>query len=269
MPQTCFEDVDVPVLGLVDSHCHLQDAAFDSDRDVILRRTLDALAWIVVVGIDIETSRAAVDLSSGRICACAGIHPHHASQVDVSSLDALRELTRDTRVAALGEIGLDYHYDFSPRDRQRAALASQLELAAECELPVVIHCREAQEDLIALVEPVHKRLVGGVMHCFGGDAAFAERCLSWGFHISFAGNVTYPKAENLRAAADVVLLERLLVETDSPYLPPQPVRGKRRCEPTDVRHTADFLAKLKKVPLEELVQSTTHNAHRLFRQRSG
>lgn len=252
-------------IRLVDSHCHLQDPAFDTDRDEILRQALDALAWLVVVGDDIETSRAAVGLSREKVWACVGIHPHHASHADTSSLDALRDLTREPGVVALGEIGLDYHYDFSPRDRQRAAFATQLELAADLELPVVIHCREAQEDLIALVEPIHKRLVGGVMHCFGGDAAFAERCLSWGFHVSFAGNLTYPKAGNLRAAADAVPLERLLVETDSPYLPPQPVRGKRRCEPTDVQHTALLLATLKKVSLEELARSTTHNAQRLFR----
>ena len=249
---------------LVDSHCHLQDSAFDLDRDEILRQALDALAWLVVVGSDVETSRAAVGLSRERVWACVGIHPHHASQADASSFDALRDLAREPRVAALGEIGLDYHYDFSPRDHQRAALAAQLEMAVDLELPVVIHCREAQEDLIALVEPIHRRLVGGVMHCFGGDAAFAERCLSWGFHVSFAGNLTYPKAENLRAAASVVPLERLLVETDSPYLPPQPVRGKRRCEPVDVRHTALLLATLKKVPPEELARSTTRNARRLF-----
>jgi TatD DNase family protein len=166
-------------------------------------------------------------------------------------------------VVALGEIGLDYHYEYSPRAVQRDVLRSQLEMAVEVHAPVVFHCREAEDDFIGLVEPVARSLKAGIMHCFGGDAAFARRCLDWGFYISFAGNVTFPKARVLQESAAVVPLDRLLIETDSPFLAPQPVRGQR-CEPVYVLHTARYLAGLRNIELDKLAEITSENAGRAF-----
>ena len=249
--------------ALVDTHCHLQLERFDADRESVLTRALETLAWVVVVGDDLDSSRAAIEMCAERVYATAGVHPHHASGVTDETIDAVAALADRPGVVAIGEIGLDYHYDLSPRDRQCAAFERQLALAARLERPVVIHCREAEDDVVAIVEPLLRGLQGGVMHCFGGDAAFAERCLGWGFHVSFAGNVTFPKAKTLREAAQVVPMDRLLVETDSPYLAPQPVRGKR-CEPVHVAHTAAFLADLKGVSLDEFARRTGENAARVF-----
>jgi len=246
----------------VDSHCHLQDRAFDADRREVLDRALDALEFLVVVGDCLDTSREAVDLCGDRVHAVVGFHPYHAERA-LTSIDALRELAGQPGVVALGEIGLDYYNKFAPEDAQRHAFRRQLELAVDLRLPVVVHSREAEHDTAAILHEFAAELPGGIMHCFAGDAAFAERCLSWGFLISFAGNVTFPKAAPLRDAALAVPLDRLLVETDSPYLAPQPVRG-RRCEPAYVRHTAETLAGLKGVPYDDFAARTTENARRIF-----
>ncbi len=251
-------------MPLVDSHCHLQDSAFDADRAEILSRSLDTLDWLVVIGDDLPSSRAAVALTQPGVYASVGIHPYHAAAVDAPALEALRELARSPQVVAIGEIGLDYFkYNDTPRDIQQTAFQQQLELAASLDLPVIIHNRESQEDLAAILDAHHSHLTGGVMHCFAGSTAFVERVLGWGFYISFAGNVTFPKADELRTAASAVPLDRLLIETDAPYLAPQPVRGKR-CEPAFVTHTAKCLADLKDVDLGTLCAATTQNAARLF-----
>ena len=251
-------------MPLVDTHAHLQHEQFDEDRSVVLERALAELDGLVVIGDDLKTSQEGLALVRDKVRAAVGIHPHNAAAVTPETLAAIRELVARPGVAAVGEIGLDYHYDFAERSVQREALRLQLEMAIECSLPVVIHCREAESDLTSILGPYCSELVGGVMHCFGGNAAFAERCLSWGFHISFAGNVTFPKANELRDVARIVPLDRLLVETDSPYLAPQPVRG-RRCEPTHVRYTAVRLAAEKNIAVERLALQTTENARRLFR----
>ncbi len=251
-------------MALIDTHAHLQHPQFDADRSDVLERALAVLDGLVVIGDDIATSQHGVALARGKVCAAVGIHPHGASGATPEALAAIRELVSRPGVVAIGEIGLDYHYDFSAREHQREAFSRQLEMAIECKLPVVVHCREAQHDVAAIIEPLHAELAGGVMHCFGGDAAFAEQCLAWGFHISFAGNVTFPKAHKLREAARIVPLERLLVETDSPYLAPQPVRGQR-CEPAHVEYTAACLAELKGIPLDALAARTSENARRVFR----
>lgn len=251
---------------IVDSHCHLQDKKFDDDRDAVLARALDALDWLVVIGDDLPTSEGALALTQERVYAAAGIHPYYAATADDAGIQRLREMAANKRVVALGEMGLDYYkYNDTPRDVQRAGFERQLALAAELGLPIVIHNREADADLAAILDEHHASLAGGVMHCFGSDAAFAERCLVWkDFYISFAGNVTFPKAQPLRDAAAVVPLDRLLVETDAPYLAPQPVRGKR-CEPAHVLHTAAALAEVKGVSVEQMNQTTAENAARLFR----
>lgn len=251
-------------MPLVDTHNHLQHEQFNDDRAEVLERALAALDWMVVIGNDLATSQAAVESVRDRVYAAVGIHPHDASTVTPEVLAEIQTLASQPGVVAIGEIGLDYHYDLSPRACQRDIFRQQLEMAIACTMPVVVHSREAESDTADILEPLYAQLAGGVMHCFGGNAHFAEQCLAWGFYVSFAGNVTFPKAQQLRDAAQVVPLDRLLVETDSPYLAPQPVRG-RRCEPIHVLHTAACLAELKGVTLEELAEATSANARRVFR----
>ena len=251
-------------MAFVDTHAHLQHPRFDGDRSAVLDRALAMLDWIVVIGDDLSTSRYGVTLIHERVYATVGIHPHNASGATPEALAGIRDLVSQPGVMAIGEIGLDYHYDLSPREHQREAFRRQLDMAIECKVPVVVHCREAETDVAAILDPLHPELAGGIMHCFGGDAHFAEQCLAWGFHVSFAGNVTFPKAHKLREAARIVPLERLLIETDSPYLAPQPVRG-RRCEPAHIQHTAVYLAELKGVTLYELAARTSENERRVFR----
>lgn len=249
---------------LVDTHAHVQEAAFDEDREEVLGRALDALAWLVVIGDDEAASERAVALTGPRIHAATGFHPYHAEAVDADAIARLRALASCPGAVAVGEIGLDYsRHATAPRDAQIRAFTMQLALAAELDKPVVIHNRDAHADMSAILDERHAALPGGIMHCFAGDPAFVERCVGWGLHISFAGNVTFPKAAELREAARVTPLDRLLVETDSPYLAPQAVRG-RRCEPAYVAHTARFLAELLGVPFEEFARRTTRNAHRVF-----
>jgi TatD DNase family protein len=250
-------------MAVVDTHAHLQHPQFDGDRSAVLERALAQLDGLVVIGDDLKTSQEGLALVRDKVRAAVGIHPHNAAAATPETLAAIRELVARPGVVAVGEIGLDYHYDFAERGVQREAFRLQLEMAIECSLPVVIHCREAESDLASILESYYGELVGGVMHCFGGNAAFAERCLNWGLHISFAGNVTFPKANELRDVARIVPLDRLLVETDSPYLAPQPVRG-RRCEPVYIRHTAVRLAAVKGITVEQLARQTTENARRIF-----
>ncbi len=251
-------------MPLVDSHCHLYDAKFDADRDAVTARALETLDWLVVIGDDIPTSEQAVALVRERIYATVGIHPYYAATADVAGIAQLRKLAQRPGVVAIGEIGLDYfkHND-TPRDVQRDGFLRQIDLAAELKLPIVIHNRDSDDDLAAILDEHAKRLPGGVLHCFSSGPELVERSAAWNFHISFAGNLTYPKAQNLRDAAKVTPLDRLLVETDAPYLAPQAVRG-RRCEPAFVSHTAACLAEVKGLSVEEISQITARNAARLF-----
>ncbi len=251
-------------MRLVDTHCHLQDPRFAEDRDAVIQEALESLEWIIVVGDDLPNSRLGVEMTRDRLYATVGFHPYHATQVNAETLQELRHLAQHPKVAAIGEIGLDYYNEFSPRAAQHAAFTQQLELACELQLPVVIHNRQADTDTLALLDPFIQQLPACVMHCFGSDAAFARTCAKRGLYVSFAGNVTFPKAQPLREAALAMPLERLLVETDAPYLAPQSHRG-RRCLPQYVLHTAKALAELKKIPLEEFCGTITQNAGKAFR----
>lgn len=254
---------------LTDTHCHLQAGAFEEDRDTVRARALESLEWIVVIGDDMESSQAGLELTGTGVYAAVGVHPYHAAHVTPEALDTLEEMAASPQVVALGEMGLDYFkYNDTPPDVQAEGFRRQLDLAVKLELPVVIHNRESQDDIITILDDYADRLAGGIMHCFSGDTRLVERCVKWGFHVSFAGNVTFPKAGALREAAAATPIEVLLVETDSPYLAPQPKRGKR-CEPAYVRYTAGTLAEVKAVSLEELGQRTTANAERLFRVNNG
>lgn len=251
------------MMRLADPHCHLQDARFEADREAVIACALEHLDWIMVIGDDLPNSRLAVSYAHDRVYAAVGVHPYHAVDVNDAAISELRTLARNRCVKAIGEIGLDYFNEFSPRAAQQPAFVRQLELASELRLPVVIHNRAADEDTLAILTPYLDRLSGCVMHCFGSDAAFAQRCVELGIYVSFAGNVTFPKAQPLRDAVKAVPLDRLLVETDAPYLAPQTVRG-RRCEPHFVRYTAETLAAVKNVPLETLTEHLAENAQRVF-----
>ncbi|MBS1856864.1 MAG: TatD family hydrolase [Acidobacteria bacterium] len=243
-------------MTLVDSHCHVNDPKFDGDRDAVLERALAAGVGAMVV-ID------APEFAERHpfLYATIGVHPHEASHADEETFARIRDLARHPKVLAIGEIGLDYHYDFSPRDVQRRVFARQLEIAAEFSKPVVIHTREAWEDTMAMMPALPH---GGIMHCFTGTVEQAREAVERGFHLAFGGVLTFPKAEELRAAARATPADRLLVETDCPYLAPVPHRGKRN-EPAFMVETARRLADVRGTTLEAIAELTTSNFQRLMR----
>ena len=251
---------------LVDSHCHLDDEKFDSDRDAAIERARAAGVELMMV---IGTGDGPPDLESGIrlagrypfIYATVGVHPHDAAKATPETLDRLAELVSHPKVLAVGEIGLDYHYDFSPREVQRRIFMEQMQLAARARKPIVIHTREAWEDTLAQVRE-HGLPFGGIMHCFTGGPGESEQALELGFHLSFGGMVTFPKAQEIRAAAAVTPEDRLLVETDAPYLAPVPYRGKRN-EPAFMVETAYKLAEIRGVTVDRLADLTTRNFERL------
>jgi TatD DNase family protein len=251
---------------LIDTHAHLEMETFDRDREEVLKRAAEAgLTAIVTVGTTLSDCRKAVDLAGQYppIYAAIGIHPHEVKGIETGTYDALRRLARRDKVVAVGEIGLDFFYNHSPREVQLRRFAEQLDLAEELDLPVIIHDREAHAETLEMLGS-RKGRIQGVLHCFSGDAAMARECLDMGFHLSVAGPVTYPKADRLREVARDVPLERLLIETDAPYLAPQRHRGKRN-EPAYVVETAGCLAEVRGVSVDELIRLTSANARRLFR----
>ena len=255
---------------LTDTHTHLQLNEYSNDRDRVIRRAKEAgVLRMIVVGFDMATSRAAIQLAQRYegLYASVGIHPHEARNFTDKTIDRLRDLARSYKVVAIGEIGLDYYRDLSPRDRQGYAFERQLELANELDLPVIIHNRRANKDMIITLERyvnIYGVNLRGVMHCFSGDWGFAKRCLDVGFYISIAGPVTYPNSDVLREVAAKVPLDRLLIETDCPWLPPQHKRGRRN-EPAYVRFIARRIADLRGIPLSQLAEATSRNAAELFK----
>jgi len=250
------------VIGLFDTHAHLHDAAFDADRDAVLGRARAAgVARLLSVGTDPAASRAAVALATGHadIYAAVGIHPHDATAADEAALGEIAALARAPRVVAIGEIGLDYYRNLSPREAQIRVLRAQLALAREVRKPVLLHCREAHADLLAALAADGVSEAGGIMHCFSGDLAVAERCLGLGLRISLAGPVTYPNARRLAEVVRALGLTALVLETDCPYLPPQPWRGQRN-EPAYLAATAARVAELCGVPAATVAERTTQNA---------
>jgi TatD DNase family protein len=239
---------------------------FDSDRDAIIAAALEAgIGQIVVPGMDVETSRAAVALAArypGRVFAAVGTHPHDAATLDAEALGAQRELAAAPGVVAIGEIGLDFYRNLSPRDRQEAALVEQIGLAREVGLPIILHNRDSHEAMIALLR-AHASGVRGVFHCFIGDQQMARDALDLGFWLSFAGPLTYPANSVLAEVAAWAPLDRVLVETDCPYLTPIPYRGKRN-EPRHVALTAARLAELRGLSADEVARATTANAAAVF-----
>ena len=255
----------------VDSHCHIDGPEYDADRDEVLARAREAgVTTMLNVGTGDPHSgvfERAVALAEqhGQVYCAIGVHPHDAKLFDEAAQQRLVDLAKQSsRVVAWGEIGLDYHYDHSPREVQRDVFRRQLGIAREMNLPVVIHSRAADEETIAILrEELSGYGRAGVLHCFGGSLQMAEQAIDLGFFISFAGNLTFKKADDLRVIARTLPLERLLVETDCPYLTPVPFRGKRN-EPARVVETAKFLAELKDVTQEEVGRATSENFARLF-----
>jgi len=257
---------------VIDSHCHLAGEEFAGDLGAVISRAqaagVTAALCILAAGDEGESVRAeSVAAAWPAIRFATGIHPHQAGEFAgrvADGIDTVRRALARHRACAIGEIGLDYHYDFSPRDVQQDVFRAQLDLALERDLPVVIHTREATDDTFRIIEEAGAGArIRGVFHCFTGDEAMARRAASIDFHVSFAGIVTFPRAEAIRAAAGIVPLHRILVETDSPYLAPVPHRGKRN-EPAYVAEVVARLAALRGIPSGELAAQAAGNFDALF-----
>lgn len=250
---------------IIDTHAHLQMDQFDGDRQKVIDRAAKAGVEIIInASFDLDSSEKAVELAeeNDNLYASVGVHPHDAKTLDNKTLDAFRELAKHPKVVAIGEMGLDYYRDLSPRPVQRSAFEKQLQLAVEVDLPVIIHNRDAHEDTTKILEQ-HVEKLNGVMHCFSGNIDFADTCIQMGLHISFAGPVTYPKSQELRDVAAHVPLDSFFVETDCPYLAPQFKRGKRN-EPSYVKAVAKKISEVRRIAFSEVVRATTSNAIKLF-----
>ena len=258
---------------MIDTHCHLNFDSFDNDREQVIERAVaSGVNRIVNPGIDEATSRAALDLTKryAQVYAAVGVHPNDTATFSAADLAWIEALAQEAKVVAIGEIGLDYHWDDSPKEAQFYALEAQLTLAAKLELPVIIHNRDASDDVIAILEswsrdlPPALRDRPGVLHSFSAPKAIAERALAAGFYLGFTGPITFKNADDLRRIATSVPLDRLLVETDAPFLTPTPHRGERN-EPAYIPLMVARLASLHVIPVEEMAAATTANAERLFR----
>ena len=249
----------------IDSHAHIQLSQFNSDRDAVLKRAHEAaLSAILVIGFDVKTSRGAVELAEKHenIYATVGMHPHDAKDFTPDTLHTLRGLAAHPKVIALGEMGLDYHRNLSPRPLQKAAFEKQLDMAEELDMPIIIHNRDAYMDILPILE-ARRGKMRGVLHCFTGDVEVMHRSLAIQFHIGIGGIVTYPNAKDVQAVAREVPAERLLIETDCPWLAPQFRRGKRN-EPAYVRAVAEKIAELRGTSIETIGEVTTRNFQQLF-----
>jgi TatD DNase family protein len=252
---------------LFDTHAHLHFPDFADDLpDVLARARASGVRTMLTVGTDVQSSNAAVALAEREpdVWATVGIHPHDAGAADGAAVEEIRRLAMHPRVVAVGEIGLDYFRDLSPRDAQRRVFARLLALAREVDKPVVIHCRDAHDDVLRALAEARVADIGGIMHCFSGDAAIARRALDLGLVISIAGPVTYPKARVLEEVVRAVPVDALVVETDCPYLPPQPWRGKRN-EPSYVATTAARVAELRGEAVDALAARMSVTARRVLR----
>jgi TatD DNase family protein len=260
------------MFALADAHCHFDAKYFEEGAEAVMDRARAAgLVGFVVVGLadaaqGVAPLTAVLDLARrmpGEVAACVGIHPHDASSWTPSLHEGLRAAAASPDAAAVGEIGLDYHYEHSPRPAQRDVFARLIAVAREVRKPIVVHTRSAAEETLELLASENARDVGGIIHCFSEDRAFAARALDLGFHLSFSGIVTFKSATAIKDVAAWAPLDRILLETDSPYLAPVPLRGKR-CEPAYVVHTARHVAMLRGVAVEDLAAAALENTERLF-----
>jgi TatD DNase family protein len=254
---------------VADSHTHIDMPQFDADRQAMLERARAAgvETMLVVGGVDGEDGhrRALTVAEAAGLPASAGVHPHEARLASAAVYDELRGLARERRIVAIGEIGLDFHYDHSPRDVQRDVFRAQIRLAREVGLPVIIHTREADDETAVLLEQESAGETGGVIHCFTGGTELARRALALGFYVSFSGILAFPRAETVQDVARTTPLDRILVETDSPFLAPPPHRGKRN-EPAFVVEVVRKVAALRGVPVEAAAAAAAANFRALFRR---
>jgi len=251
---------------LFDTHCHLDDEKFDADREDVLRRMLQSgVGLCVSVGSDIASSRRCLDLAHKYQCvyAAVGVHPHEAKDAQKGYLNELDLMLRETKCVALGEIGLDYYYDHSPRDVQKRVLEEQMDLAFRRDMPVIYHVRDAHGDMLDVLHKHEGKLPRGVIHCCSASAEMVQEYLKLGLYISFAGPVTFKNATGLLEAAKVVPPNRLMVETDSPYLAPVPLRGQRN-EPANVYYVMEAFSKLHGIPEDIVSEITFENGLNFF-----
>lgn len=250
---------------LVDTHAHLQMNDYDSDRDDVIKRAYESdVKLIINASFDLESSWKSVKMADEKdnLYTAVGIHPHDADLLDDDAILALWDMSNHPKVIAIGETGLDYYRDLSPRHIQRKAFERQIKLAIDVNLPIIVHNRDAHNDTLEILSP-YKGKLKGVMHCFSGDISFAEKCIDLGFYISFAGNITYSNANQLREVAVFVPNDRFFLETDCPYLTPQFKRGKRN-EPAYLKAIAKKVAELRHTTFPEIAHLTTKNAFDLF-----
>lgn len=258
-------------MKLIDSHAHLDDRRFNDDRAQVIERALqNDVQLIINAGADLASSKRSIGLAAQYpfVYATVGVHPHDAKDVPADYLQQLEAMAGQPKVLAIGEIGLDYYYDHSPRDVQREVFIAQLRLAKKLKLPVVIHLRDAYGDFLQIMRQEKLSPIAGVMHCFSGSLEVAQECLAMGFYISFAGPVTFKNANKLKEVAQGLPLDRILIETDCPYLTPTPYRGKRN-EPAYVRYVAEEIARLQGTTPEAVGEAVWRNVHRLFKRLPG
>jgi TatD DNase family protein len=254
-------------LDLFDTHAHLHFPEFDADRAEMMARARQAgVTHMLTIGTEVPTSRAAVALAASEpgVWAAVGVHPHDAAEAGADVLTEIERLAGGPRVVAVGEIGLDFFRNLSPREAQERVFRHCIGLARRVRKPVVVHCRDAHAEVLAILAEERVSEAGGIMHCFSGDVAIARRCLDHGLIISLAGPVTYPNARALPEVARFVPADRLVIETDCPFLPPQGYRGKRN-EPAYLALTAARVAELRGEPLEDFARRASDNARRLLR----
>ena len=251
---------------LVDSHAHLDGRQFANDLDeTVERATENGISHILTIGCDLESSANSIAVAEKyeNIFAAVGVHPHDATEINADTLAKLCSMLSHPKVVALGEIGLDYYRDRSPRDIQRNAFRQQIRLAKEVGKPTIVHDRDAHDEVVQILKEENAAKVGGVLHCFSGDLEMAKQCLELNFYLSFTGTITYPKNEPIRGIIKEIPIDRMLVETDCPYLSPQKFRGKRN-EPAYVRYTAEKMAEIKGLSIEDVARVTSRNCHDLF-----
>jgi TatD DNase family protein len=252
---------------LIDSHCHLEMPDFRTDLDKVLQRAKDSgVGYIFTIGTEERDWNRAVEIAEAHasVHAVLGIHPHNAKEIDDQTYVTLKKLCGHPKVKAVGEMGLDFFRNLSPRDVQLKRFQEQIKLAREIGLPIVVHDREAHRETLEVLKSEGAEQCGGIIHCFSGDDEMARRCIDMGFYISLPGSLTYKNADRFREIVKRLPLESLLVETDAPFLSPVPLRGKRN-EPAHVRYTAEKLAEVKGISFEKVAEVTTENALRVYR----
>jgi TatD DNase family protein len=254
-------------MELIDTHAHLTFPELQDQVDAIVARSVEAsvTGWITI-GTDVEQIQKALSVAQrfDNMYAAIGFHPHYANDVTAELLAKLTEYAKNNKVVAIGETGLDYHYDNAVPEKQQAVFTEQLKLAEKLNLPVIAHTRDAFEDTMSILNEFADRLKNVVVHCFSGGREQAQLILDKGFHISFTGIVTFKRSDDLRETAKMVPLERMMVETDCPFISPEPIRNQRPCEPAFVVHTAKTLAQLHNLPLDDFAQKVTQTSRKFF-----